>query len=288
MRDCRRGSRTRRRQPCRHRRRCPLQVPAEGVAAVGESTAKRGTRTATAGRTGPRTSVPTADWNVARYGLCASIGGVGTIIGTYLSLLLAFFVYLDRSRIRRLATRSGCPSSSSRSLSSASPYIRPVPAPDQQRRRGTGTGTGVPRRRGQSRPAGATCRDYLRGTRHTLGARWPRARSWHRICRPCGSPPSSAGEGMTLLGVEGHQGLLYYVMVGMVSIPALVLADTMEWDELVDIDWGTLLLFGGGISLADALANTGTTEWIANTVFGGLTGMPVVLIIAAVVLVVVS
>ncbi len=93
---------------------------------------------------------------------------------------------------------------------------------------------------------------------------------------------------MTLLGVEGHQGLLYYVMVGMVSIPALVLADTMEWDELVDIDWGTLLLFGGGISLADALANTGTTEWIANTVFGGLTGMPVVLIIAAVVLVVVS
>jgi len=95
------------------------------------------------------------------------------------------------------------------------------------------------------------------------------------------------GSGMTIFGLEGHQGLLYYVMVGVMAIPALVLADTMEWDELVDIDWGTLLLFGGGISLADALANTGTTEWIANTVFGGLTGMPVVLIIAAVVLVVV-
>lgn len=95
------------------------------------------------------------------------------------------------------------------------------------------------------------------------------------------------GSGMTVFGLEGHQGLLYYVMVGVMAIPALVLADTMEWDELVDIDWGTLLLFGGGIALARALADTGTTEWIANTVFSGLTGTPVILIIAVIVLVVV-
>ncbi len=95
------------------------------------------------------------------------------------------------------------------------------------------------------------------------------------------------GEGMTVFGVEGHQGLLYYVMVGVAAVPALVLADTMEWDELVDIDWGTLLLFGGGISLANALADTGATEWIADTVFGGLVGAPIVLVIGAVVLVVI-
>jgi len=95
------------------------------------------------------------------------------------------------------------------------------------------------------------------------------------------------GDGMTVFGVEGHQGLLYYVMVGVAAIPALVLADTMEWDELVDIDWGTLLLFGGGISLANALADTGATEWIADTVFGGLVGAPIVLVIGAVVLVVI-
>ncbi|WP_343749166.1 SLC13 family permease [Halarchaeum salinum] len=95
------------------------------------------------------------------------------------------------------------------------------------------------------------------------------------------------GSGMTIFGLEGHQGLLYYVIVGMVAIPALVLADTMEWEELVDIDWGTLLLFGGGISLAKALADTGTTGWIAETVFSDLTGMPVVIIIAVVVLLVV-
>ncbi|OAQ52079.1 hypothetical protein HTG_13940 [Natrinema mahii] len=95
------------------------------------------------------------------------------------------------------------------------------------------------------------------------------------------------GEGMTVFGVEGHQGLLYYVMVGVAAVPALVLADTMEWEELVDIDWGTLLLFGGGISLANALADTGATEWIADTVFGGLVGAPIILVIGAVVLVVI-
>ncbi|MFC7154272.1 SLC13 family permease [Halomarina halobia] len=95
------------------------------------------------------------------------------------------------------------------------------------------------------------------------------------------------GEGMTVFGVEGHQGLLYYVMVGMFAIPALVLSDTMDWDDLVDIDWGTILLFGGGIALADALADTGATEWIADTVFSSLTGAPIVLVVAVVVLLVI-
>ncbi|WP_049903663.1 SLC13 family permease [Natrialba aegyptia] len=95
------------------------------------------------------------------------------------------------------------------------------------------------------------------------------------------------GDGMTVFGVEGHQGLLYYVMVGVAAVPALVLADTMEWDELVDIDWGTLLLFGGGISLANGLADTGATGWIAETFFGALVGAPIVLVIGAVILLVV-
>jgi len=94
-------------------------------------------------------------------------------------------------------------------------------------------------------------------------------------------------EGMSVFGTGEHQGLLYYVMVGVAAVPALVLADTMEWDELVDIDWGTLLLFGGGISLANALADTGATEWIAETVFSGLVGAPIVLVIGAVVLLVI-
>lgn len=95
------------------------------------------------------------------------------------------------------------------------------------------------------------------------------------------------GDGQTLFGVAGHQGLLYYVMVGLYSIPALVLADTVEWEDLVDIDWGTILLFGGGISLADAFAETGATRWIAETIFGSLTGAPILLVVGAVVLLVI-
>ena len=94
-------------------------------------------------------------------------------------------------------------------------------------------------------------------------------------------------EGMTVFGIRGHQGALYYVMVGMLAIPALVLADTADWDDLVDIDWGTILLFGGGIALADALADTGATEWIADVVFTSLTGAPIVLVVGIVVLLVI-
>ncbi|WP_323676972.1 DASS family sodium-coupled anion symporter [Halorubellus sp. PRR65] len=94
-------------------------------------------------------------------------------------------------------------------------------------------------------------------------------------------------DGQTVLGVAGHQGLLYYVMVGLYAIPALVLADTVEWEDLVDIDWGTILLFGGGISLADAFAKTGATKWLAQTIFGQLTDAPIVLVVAAIVLLVI-
>lgn len=96
------------------------------------------------------------------------------------------------------------------------------------------------------------------------------------------------GSGPTLFGTDGgYQGLLYYVMVGLYAIPTLVLADTTEWEELVDIDWGTILLFGGGLSLASAFAETGATKWVAESVFHSLTGMPIAVIVAAVVLLVI-
>ncbi|WP_336038011.1 SLC13 family permease [Halobacterium yunchengense] len=96
------------------------------------------------------------------------------------------------------------------------------------------------------------------------------------------------GDGRTLFGAHGgYQGLLYYVMVGLYAVPALVLADTAEWEDLVDIDWGTILLFGGGLSLASAFASSGATRWVAETVFDGLTGMPIVVVVAAVVLLVI-
>ncbi len=91
------------------------------------------------------------------------------------------------------------------------------------------------------------------------------------------------GDGTNVFGLEGHRGILYFVVVGLLAIPALVLSDADDWENLVDIDWGTIVLFGGGISLADALAETDATDWLATTVFDAVIGAPLVLVVLSVV-----
>ncbi len=61
---------------------------------------------------------------------------------------------------------------------------------------------------------------------------------------------------------------------------------TLEWQDAEDgLPWGVLLLFGGGLSLAAAVADSGLDEWFGQQV-GGLGALPVVLVLAAVVLIV--
>jgi len=91
------------------------------------------------------------------------------------------------------------------------------------------------------------------------------------------------GDGPTLFGLEGHRGILYFVVVGLLAVPALVLTGADDWENLVDIDWGTIVLFGGGISLADALGDTEATTWLARRVFDAVVGAPLVLVVLAVV-----
>ncbi len=54
--------------------------------------------------------------------------------------------------------------------------------------------------------------------------------------------------------------------------PALGL---ISWKELEDrIQWGILLLFGGGLCLSAILTNTGTTKWIVTSILDSITGAP--------------
>ena len=55
----------------------------------------------------------------------------------------------------------------------------------------------------------------------------------------------------------------------------------LEWSEAARIDWGTILLFGGGLSLAKAMEDSGLAEWIGGSV-SGLAGASTIVVLLAV------
>lgn len=95
------------------------------------------------------------------------------------------------------------------------------------------------------------------------------------------------GSGPSVFGAGGHQGILYFVVVGLLGVAALFVTDSLAWEEASDIDWGTLILLGGGISLANALSYTGATVWLAEVTFGSIVGAPLILLLGIVVTVVI-
>ena len=61
----------------------------------------------------------------------------------------------------------------------------------------------------------------------------------------------------------------------------------LDWKDAEEgLPWGVLLLFGGGLSLAWAVATTGLDGWMGSFV-GDLDALPVLLLVAAVVAVVI-
>ena len=96
------------------------------------------------------------------------------------------------------------------------------------------------------------------------------------------------GSGANVFGTVGHQGLLYYVLVGMVAVVALVATGAADWEVLLDVDWGTLLLLGGGLSLAGGLRDSGAIEWLATEGVAALGSVPVVVLVLAIVATTVS
>jgi len=91
------------------------------------------------------------------------------------------------------------------------------------------------------------------------------------------------GAGESVFGTTGHAGVLYYVLVALVAVPTLVVSEAVAWDDLTDIDWGTLILLGGGISLANALADTRATVWLADVTLNALAGTPLVVLLFVIV-----
>lgn len=57
----------------------------------------------------------------------------------------------------------------------------------------------------------------------------------------------------------------------------------LDWRSAERLPWGVLILFGGGLSLADAIRRTGLADYIGG-LLGGLSGLPMVAVILAVAL----
>ncbi len=60
----------------------------------------------------------------------------------------------------------------------------------------------------------------------------------------------------------------------------------LDWSSALQLPWGILLLFGGGLSLANAVSETGVDQWIGGLV-SGLGGVPVFLLVGIVIVVVI-
>ncbi len=60
----------------------------------------------------------------------------------------------------------------------------------------------------------------------------------------------------------------------------------MDWTTAVQLPWGVLLLFGGGLSLAGAIGSSGLADWIAQSL-GAFAALPVLLLMALLVLVII-
>lgn len=60
----------------------------------------------------------------------------------------------------------------------------------------------------------------------------------------------------------------------------------LNWTDTKKLPWGVLILFGGGLSLASAISETGLAEWIGLAV-GGLNAWPIIVLLGVVVMVIV-
>ena len=58
---------------------------------------------------------------------------------------------------------------------------------------------------------------------------------------------------------------------------------TLEWKEAVDgVEWGTLLLFGGGLAMGGMMYSTGLSKWIGDQIINFMGGAPSELLLIAV------
>jgi len=82
-------------------------------------------------------------------------------------------------------------------------------------------------------------------------------------------------------------GLTVGVLLFLIPVSLKNAEFVLDWRDARFIDWGTLLLFGGGIALSDAMFKTGLAAWIATSIVSEL-GTPSTLVMLLVIVILVD
>jgi sodium-dependent dicarboxylate transporter 2/3/5 len=90
----------------------------------------------------------------------------------------------------------------------------------------------------------------------------------------------------TLLGVSQSTSDATVAVLGAIvlfAFPSKKGGRILEWRTAKEVPWGIVLLFGGGFALAEAFGQSGLSEWIGN-LLGGIGDLPAPLLVILVVL----
>ncbi len=65
-------------------------------------------------------------------------------------------------------------------------------------------------------------------------------------------------------------GLACALLLFLIPVDLRTWRSVLQWRDSRYVDWGTLVLFGGGIALSNAMFSTGLTDWLAGGLIGSL------------------
>lgn len=89
----------------------------------------------------------------------------------------------------------------------------------------------------------------------------------------------------TLLGIEAD----VHAVVALAAIGALVVTGAIGWTELErDVQWGVLLLFGGGLALSEVMTASGGSRFLVDRLLVLVQGAPAILLMLGVIAFVVA
>lgn len=77
------------------------------------------------------------------------------------------------------------------------------------------------------------------------------------------------------------QNILSSAVVAIGAVAVLSVEEVIDWNDLKGVNWGVFFVIGAGLTLGDALEQTGAGTWFANQLAPYLEGLPYYIVIGA-------